>query len=279
MRAALPFALFSVAVVTLASAGVRQAHARGDEIDVAVAANFAGPLERIAREFEKDTGNHVVIATGATGTLFSQIEKGAPFDVLFAADEATPKRLEDDGFAAPGSLFTYAIGKLVLWSAEAGALSKDRGDGAETLKRGDFRHLAIANPKIAPYGAAAIAAMGALKVLPNLRPKLVQGESVAQAYEFVASGNAEFGFVALSQVVQQVVQPLQDASPVRGSYWIVPEDLYPPLKQDAVLLRRGYAQGRAPVLARASAASFCEYVRKNEKARAMIRVYGYGLAP
>ena len=251
--------------------------ARADEVDVAVAANFAGAMDRIADSFQKDTGHRVVVTPGATGTLFAQIENGAPFDVLFAADQETPRKLEGDGFAVPGTRFTYALGRLALWivnTGDAGAGTYWSDDAAEALlRRGDFRHLAIANPKIAPYGAAGIAVLAALKILAAVRPKLVQGESVAQTYQFVASGNAELGFVALSQLRERPGFAHDGLGPmpvIQGSYWVVPLDLYPPLRQDAVLLRRGEKKP--------AAASLCEYLRKT-KIRDVIRAYGYGMTP
>jgi molybdate transport system substrate-binding protein len=222
-----------------------------------VAANFAHPIQRIAEEFTKDTGHHAVIATGATGTFFAQIESGAPFEVLLAADRATPERLAADGFALAPSRFTYALGVLVLWSAKQGYVD---GAGA-VLHNGAFRHVAIANPKLAPYGAAAMDALASLGLLDGVRPKLVQGQSIAQAHQFVASGNAELGFVALSQVSGPDV-------PATGSYWIVPGRLYAPIEQQAVVLRNGASNP--------AAAALCEYL-KGAKARDVIRSYGYEL--
>jgi molybdate transport system substrate-binding protein len=232
--------------------------AEAADVQVAVAANFARPMQRIAEEFAKDTGHQAVIATGATGAFFAQIENGAPFEVLLAADRSTPERLEADGFGVAGSRFTYALGTLVLWSAKPGMVDA----AGSVLKKGDFQHLAIANPKVAPYGAAAVEALRSLGLFDALRPKLVQGESIAQAYQFVASGNAELGFVALSQVA------VPDAH-AAGSYWIVPAHLYTPIRQDAVLLRKGAGNPAARAL--------CEYM-KSVKAKDVIRAYGYELS-
>ena len=170
--------------------------ANAGEVSVAVAANFTGPMEKIAPAFEKATGHKVLIAYGTVGKFYAQIKNGAPFEVLVSSDSETPKRLEKDGFAIPESRFTYAIGKLVLWSSKPG-LVDDKGD---VLKKGDFLHLAIANPKVAVYGSAAVEAMKKLGVDASLEPKFVYGESITQAYQFVATGNAELGFVALSQI-------------------------------------------------------------------------------
>jgi molybdate transport system substrate-binding protein len=231
---------------------------RAAEVEVAVAANFAGAIQRIADEFAKETGNRAIIATGATGKLCAQIENGAPFEVLLAADDRAPTKLEAEGLAVPGSRFTYALGRLVLFSAKP-----DEVDASgSVLPSGHFVHLAIANPKVAPYGAAALATLTSLGLLEAVRSKLVFGEDIAQTYQFVATGAADVGFVALSQV----------ASPgkrIEGSYWIVPDRLYPAIRQDAVLLSRG---ARLP-----QARAFYEYL-KGARAREWIKAYGYGLS-
>jgi molybdate transport system substrate-binding protein len=233
--------------------------ARAADVQVAVAANFAQPMRRIAAEFTKDTGHRAVIVAGATGTFAAQIESGAPFEVLLAADTATPERLEADGFAVAGSRFVYALGVLVLWSARPGAVDA----AGAVLRRGAYRHLAIANPKLAPYGASAVETLASLGLLEAVRPKIVQGQSIAQAYQFVASGNADLGFVALSQVAAP-------GAPVSGSYWVVPASLYAPIRQTAVLLRQGASNPGARAL--------CEYL-KSTTARDVIRAYGYNLSP
>jgi molybdate transport system substrate-binding protein len=202
--------------------------ANAGEVSVAVAANFTGPMEKIAPAFEKVTGHKVLIAYGTVGKFYAQIKNGAPFEVLVSSDSETPAQLEKDGFAIPDSRYTYAIGKLVLWSSKPG-LVDDKGD---VLKKGDFQHLSIANPKMAVYGAAAVEAMKKLGVDAALEPKFVYGESITQAYQFVATGNAELGFVALSQIYK-------DGQYAAGSYWLVPPSFYPQLRQDAVLLVRG----------------------------------------
>jgi molybdate transport system substrate-binding protein len=228
------------------------------EVQVAVASNFAVPLQKIAIEFEKATGHKVVIASGATGKFYAQIKNGAPFEVFLSADDETPARLEKEGAAVSGTRFTYAIGKLVLWSAKEGFVDAN----GEVLKKGDrFRHLAIANPKTAPYGAAALEVMQQMGVLAAVSPKFVQGENIAQTQQFIASGNAELGFIALSQV-------WKDGKLTSGSAWRVPADLHAPLRQDAVLL----ATGRGNVAAEA----LLGYL-KSEPARALIRGFGYDL--
>jgi molybdate transport system substrate-binding protein len=246
--------ILCAAVLCAATVATRAA---ADDVAVAVASNFAGPMQRIAADFARETGHHAVIATGATGTFHAQIEGGAPFEVLLAADRATPRRLEADGFAVAGSDFTYAIGTLVLWSAKAGYVDR----AGAVLKGARFQHLAIANPKLAPYGAAAVEALGALGLFDALRPKVLYGESIAQAYQFVATGNAELGFVALSQVAVPGAPPI-------GSYWVVPAKLYAPLLQDAVLLKKGADHPAARAL--------CDYV-KSARARDVIRSYGYAV--
>ncbi|MBP5997205.1 MAG: molybdate ABC transporter substrate-binding protein [Azonexus sp.] len=247
MKNALFFAL------TAAIAGF--AHA--DEVQVAVAANFTAPMQQIAAQFEKDSGHKAVLSFGATGKFYAQIVNGAPFELLLAADDETPARLEKEGQGVPGSRFTYAIGKLVLWSADP-ALVDGKG---EILKKGGFRHLALANPKTAPYGAAAVETMSKLGVLSTLQPLFVQGENISQTQQFITTGNAELGFVALSQV-------FKDGRITGGSAWIVPAGLYEPIRQDAVLLARGKDKPAAAALA--------AYL-KGDKAKAVIRSFGYEL--
>ena len=230
---------------------------RADEVQVAVAANFSAPMQRIVALFENDSGHQASLAFGATGKFYAQIANGAPFEILLAADDETPAKLEKEGLGVAGSRFTYAVGKLVLWSANA-----DLVDSAgAVLNTGSFKHLALANPKTAPYGAAAIEAMTKLKVLAELQPRIVQGENISQAHQFVVSGNAELGFVALSQVYQ-------DGKLSGGSMWAVPAHLYAPIRQGAVLLAKG--KGKP------AAAALLAYL-KGDKARAIIRSYGYEL--
>lgn len=231
--------------------------AHAGEVSVAVAANFTGPMEKIAPAFEKATGHKAQIAYGTVGKFYAQLKNGAPFEVLVSADDETPIRLEKDGLAEPSSRFTYAIGKLVLWSAKPG-LVDDKG---EVLKRGDFQRLAIANPKVAVYGAAATEAMKKLGVDAALQSKLVFGENITQAYQFTATGNAELGFVALSQIYK-------DGQYAPGSYWLVPPALYPQIRQDAVLLSRGKDNPAAIAL--------LAYL-KTDAAKQVIRVHGYEL--
>lgn len=225
------------------------------EVHVAVAANFAPPLKALAADFERDTGHRMVMSAGATGKLYAQIKSGAPFDVLLAADEETPARLEKEGDAVAGSRVSYATGKLALWSAQAGLVD---GQG-QVLATGNFKHLALASPALAPYGAAAVQALTRLGLLTPLTPRFVQGESIGQTYSFIASGNAELGFVALSQVQE-------NGKINRGSGWIVPPHLYRPLRQDAVLLVRANHNPAAIALL---------VFLKTDKTRAVIRSFGY----
>ncbi|AMO25230.1 molybdate ABC transporter substrate-binding protein [Ramlibacter tataouinensis] len=202
--------------------------AAAGEVQVAVAANFAAPMTRIAEDFTAATGHTVKLSAGSTGKFYSQIVSGAPFEVLLAADDETPTRLVKEGHAVASSQFTYAVGRLALWSATPGLVDNK---GA-VLASGKFKHLAIANPKLAPYGVAAYEALKSLGLEGAVAPKVVLGESIAQTYQFVATGNAELGFVAVSQVTVP-------GKPATGSWWLVPPHLYTPIRQDAVLLKAG----------------------------------------
>ncbi|KTT23942.1 molybdate ABC transporter substrate-binding protein [Pseudomonas oryzihabitans] len=226
-----------------------------DEVQVAVAANFSAPLKAIGETFARDTGHQLVISSGATGQLYSQIKNGAPFEVFLSADDTTPAKLEAEGAAVKGSRFTYAIGSLALWSPKTGYVD---GEGA-VLKRNAFTHLAVANPKTAPYGLAATQVLAKLGLTDAVQAKLVEGQSITQAYQFVATGNAELGFVALSQIYQ-------DGKLKEGSAWIVPADLYQPIRQDAVLLAPGKDQPAAKAL--------LAYL-KGPQAAAVLTAYGY----
>ena len=230
--------------------------AHADEVQVAVAANFTAPMQKIAAEFEKDTGHKVVAAFGSTGKFYAQIKNGAPFEVLLAADDETPTRLAAESAAVAGTQFTYAVGKLVLWSVRPTVVDA----AGEVLKTGAFEHIALADPKLAPYGAAAIQAMKALGVYDALVPKLVTAENITQSYQFVSTGNAQLGFVALSQV-------LKDGK-IEGSAWLVPARLYQPIRQDAVILEKGKGKPAAEALMK---------FLKSDKAKAVIRSYGYDL--
>ncbi len=231
--------------------------ARAEEVSVAVAANFSAPMQKIAVEFEKATGHKAQLVSGSTGKFYAQIKSGAPFQLLLAADDETPAKLVKEGDGVPGSQFTYAVGKLVLWSPTPGFVD----DKGEVLKAGKFAHLALANPKLAPYGFAATETLKALGLADALQPRLVIGESITQAQQFVVSGNAELGFIAFSQIHK-------DGKLIDGSYWLVPAKHYTPIRQDAVVLAKG--KGSAAVEALAG-------FLKSDKARAIIKSYGYEL--
>ena len=232
-------------------------NAQADTVQVAVAANFQQPMQQIAIQFEKETGHKLLLSSGATGKFYTQIKNGAPFDVFLSADDETPARLLKEGDAVAGTAFTYAFGKLVLWSPN-NALVDTQG---AVLKTGKFRHLAIANPKTAPYGAAAVEVMIKMGGMEALRPSLVQGENIAQTHQFVATGAAEIGFVAYSQVVK-------DGKISSGSAWLVPAHHYTPIRQDAVLLNKGKNSTAARAL--------LDYV-KGKKAAAITQSFGYDL--
>lgn len=233
--------------------------ALADEVQVAVAANFMAPMKAIVTDFEKDTGHKTVVAFGTVGKFYAQLHNGAPFEVLVAADEETPGKLVKDGLALDDTRSVYAIGKLVLWSAKPGLVQT--GDAA--LKKGNFEHLALANPKLAVYGAAAIEVMKRLGVLPSLESRFVLAENITQAYMFVSTGTAELGFVAYSQVVGK-----DGSGFASGSAWMVPQELYSPIRQEVIVLTKGKTNPAASALAR--------YLQ-SPKAKAIIRAYGYEL--
>jgi molybdate transport system substrate-binding protein len=227
------------------------------EVSVAVASNFTAPMKIIAQAFERDTGHKAILSFGATGQFYAQIKNGAPFAVLLAADDETPARLEREGVAVPGTRFTYATGKVVLWSKKADLVDAK----GEILKTGKFDKLALANPKLAPYGAAAIQVLEKMNLTKQLGPKLVEASNIGQTFQFVSSGNAALGFVALSQV-------FENGKLKEGSGWVIPSNLYSPIKQDAVLLTSGKANLAAQAL--------LQYLR-SDKAKAIIVSFGYDL--
>lgn len=228
--------------------------AQAEQVQVAVAANFVPPFKEIAAEFEKASAHSVQVSAGSSGKFYAQIKNGAPFEVFLSADDERPKLLEDEGLGVKGSRFTYAIGRLVLWSQDPALVT-----GAGTLRNGTFKHLAIANPKTAPYGTAAMQAMMKLGVWESLQPKLVMGENQGQTSGFLESGNAELGFLALSQVLDEKLRG-------KGSRWDVPEELHDPIRQDAVLLTKGQNNPAAKAL--------MEFMQSRQ-ARAVIERYGY----
>jgi molybdate transport system substrate-binding protein len=244
-------------LLALVSFALLSAHAQAAEVAVAVASNMTAPMQKIAAAFEASTGHRAQLSFGSTGKFHAQIRNGAPFDVLLAADDETPKKLDHEGLTAPGTRFTYAIGRLVLWSVSASTVDAN----GDVLKHPGEMRLAIADPKLAPYGAAALQTLGKLGLGAQWRPHVVQGENISQAFQFASSGNAQLGFVALSQV-------MADGKVARGSSWIVPANLYDPLRQDAVILKRGADNEAARALA--------AYLR-SDAARAVLRGYGYAI--
>jgi molybdate transport system substrate-binding protein len=232
------------------------------EVTVAVAANFTAPMQKIAQAFEQDTGHKAKLAFGSTGKFYAQIKNGAPFAVLLAADDETPERLEKEGLALAGTRLTYATGRLALWSKQP-HLVDNRGDvlRSNNLEAIGIFKIAIADPRLAPYGAAALEVIQGLGVQAAVTPRLVQGESIGQTYQFVSTENAQLGFVALSQISF-------DGRITQGSAWVVPQTMHTPLKQDAVLLNSGKDN--------AAALALLKYLQ-GDKAKSIIRQYGYAL--
>ena len=227
------------------------------EVNVAVAANFAAPAKQIAQLFEKETGNRVSLSTGATGKFYAQIREGAPFDVLLAADEKTPELLEQQGLAVISSSFVYAEGRLVLWSAKPGFVD----DKGAVLGSGGDEKIAIADPKLAPYGRAAMEVLQNMGLMQKLGSRVVTGESIGQTYQFAASGNAELAFIALSQI-------MQNGRVSSGSWWLVSANLYHPIRQAAVELTSAKDKKAAD--------AFLAFLKSREAA-AIIESYGYGM--
>ncbi len=252
-----PRKVLAAAVAALLAAGgaLAAADARADRTHIAVAANFTTAAKRIAAAFAADTGHEAVLSFGSTGKLYAQIANGAPFQAFLAADAGRPRKAEAEGLAVPGTRFTYATGKIVLYSTDPALVDRD---GTVIGNSDAFARLAIANPKTAPYGVAAVEAMTRLGVHDRVRGQIVRGDNIAQTYQFVATGNAQLGFVALSQVIGEDT----------GSRWVVPGDLHAPIRQDAVLLRAGADS--------AAARAFLDYLA-GAKARAIIERHGYGI--
>lgn len=248
----LPSSLSVLLCAMLAHAGVLAAEAQ-----VAVAANFAEPIKAIAAVLEKTTGHTLKISTGASGAFYTQIKNGAPFDAFLSADNERPELLEKDGLAQPGTRFTYATGKLVLWSVKPGRVDSQ---GA-VLKTADLGKVAFANPKTAPYGAAAVQVMEKTGLKDTITPKLVQGESIGQAFNFVKTGNADVGFVAMSQV-------LEGGKLREGSVWVIPQAHYDLIRQDAVILKKGAGNEAAQALFK---------LLQSPNIKDLIRSYGYDL--
>jgi molybdate transport system substrate-binding protein len=228
---------------------------QAEDIHVAVAANFTAPMQKIAKSFEQASGHKVLLSFGSTGNLYAQIKNGAPFQMFLAADDETPAKLEQEGLGLASTRFVYATGKLVLWSAQPNVVDEP----GNILKIQRFQHLAIANPKLAPYGVAAVETLNKLGVLQEVQPKFVQGDNIAQTYQFVASGNAPLGFVALSQV-------MVDGKIAKGSAWVVPAHLHAPLRQEAIVLQKGKDNAAVNAL--------FNHLR-SDHAKQVMRAYGY----
>ena len=251
LKTAFTRSLIALALLLLSQTG------RAATVLVAVASNFSKPMTEIAAEFEKATGHSAKLSFGSSGKFVSQLENGAPFEVLLSADDKGPQKLEQAGLAVANSHFTYALGKLVLWSATPGYVD----DQGKILTTGGFKHLALADPKLAPYGAAAIEVLKGLNLQDKLSPLFVLGENIAQTHQFISTGNAELGFVALSQVIE-------NGKVASGSGWIIPTDRHAPIRQDAVLLTLG-AENPAAI-------ALLSYL-KSTPALAIIEKYGYDL--
>ena len=226
------------------------------EVKVAVASNFLGPLKEIAARFEKASGHRAIVISGSTGKLYAQIKNGAPFDLFLAADSRHPALLEKEGFGVSGSVRAYAIGRLTLWSPDP---EKINGDAVKILQEQNFQHLAIANPKSAPYGRAALQTLVKLGMWDQLQGRIVQGENIGQTFQFVATGNAELGFVALSQV-------LDPQNKMQGRRWDVPAEFHDSITQDLVLLKHGESNSAAVALIR---------FIQTDSVRKLIEEYGY----
>jgi molybdate transport system substrate-binding protein len=229
--------------------------AEAKSVHVAVAANFSNTMKSLVKEFEKTSEYQIALSSGSSGKFYAQIKQGAPYELFFSADQAKPDALEKDGLVTANSRFTYAIGHLVLWSVRPDFVNK-----IETkLKGGAFNKLAIANPKLAPYGAATLQVLSHLGLIDETQARWVRAENIAQTYQFVHSGNADLGFVALSQL-------LGKKNMIEGFYWLVPDNMHQPIKQDVVLLKRA-AQNQG-------AKTFLDFIH-TEKAQTIIAEYGY----
>jgi molybdate transport system substrate-binding protein len=237
--------------------GLMSSPACAGEVRAAVASNFSAPMERLAALFQKESGHTVKVSLGSSGKFYSQIKGGAPFDVLLAADDAIPKRLAQEGLADGGSRFVYAVGRLALWSAQPGFVD----DKGSVLNRGNFEKLAIADPKLAPYGVAAKETLEKLVMWNAMQRKLVKGENITQTYQFVATENAELGFIALSQI-------MHDGKVSGGSWWLVPPEMHKPIRQSAVLLSSAKDT--------AAAQAFLAFL-KGKQAAVIMRSFGYEL--
>lgn len=229
-----------------------------EEIQVAVAANFTAPMKDIAAMYEKESGNKVLASFGGTGQFYAQIKNGAPYQVLFAADAKTPAKIEREGLGIAGSSRPYAFGKLILWSASADFVKEDKN----FILSDKVKKIAVANPKLAPYGEAAYQTMQAWGNFKDAEPKFVTGDNIGKTFQFAKTANADVGFVALSQVYK-------DGKLKSGSGWVIPSDLYAPIRQDSVVLNPGKDSK--------AVADFMKFMAESPKVRALIESYGYAL--
>lgn len=243
-------------VVLAAAAFAASFSVSAQDVKVAVAANFTAPIKEIAPLYEKATGDKLILSFGSTGAFFAQIKNGAPFEVLLAADDETPAKAVAQGLAVEGTSFTYAVGRLVMWSSDENFKA-----APETLAGDAVKYVAIANPKVAPYGAAAYEALENLDLVDVVKPKVVQGDNIGKTYQFVKSGSAQAGFIALSQC-------WKNGEFTSGSGWVVPQDLYSPIRQDAVLLKKGEGSE--------AARRFLDFLKNDEQAAKIREAYGYG---
>lgn len=230
---------------------------RAEEITIAAAADLNFAMKELVSEYEKTSGHQVKLTLGSSGNFFAQIQNGAPFDLYFSADIAYPKKLEEAGLTVSGSLYRYAIGRIVLWARHESPLEVTQGFA--TLRQPSIKKIAIANPKHAPYGRAAVAAMEHFKVYDDAKDKLVLGENVSQTAQFVESGAADIGIIALSLALAPVMK-------AKGTYWEIPVDAHPPLEQGAVILRSSKHKE--------SATQFLEFI-KSRQGLAIMSHYGF----
>lgn len=244
-----------VVVVFVFSTGSAEA----EDITIAAASDLNFAFKEIVTEYEKSTGNHVKLTLGSSGNFFSQIQNGAPFDLYFSADIGYPRKLEEAGLVVPGSLYPYAVGRIVLWTGNGSHL--DLAKGLEVLREPMIKKIAIANPKHAPYGRAAVAAMDYFKVYDQVKDKLILGENISQAAQFIESGACDAGIVALSLA-------LAPAMKAAGQYWEIPATAHAPLEQGAVILK----QAKHPEAAR----QFLEFI-KGSQGQEIMKRYGFTL--
>lgn len=243
-------------IVSLMMATFSMGAAQAADLKVAVAANFTAPMKELATKYEQLSGDKLLLSFGATGALYAQIKNGAPFDILLAADAKTPKKLVNETFGVADTTFTYAIGKLIVWSADT-QLIKD----ADSLKSDQIKKLAVADPKLAPYGAASMQVLQALGLKDLLADRMVVAGNIGKTFQFVKTRNAQAGFCALSQVYK-------NGKMTGGSGWIVPTDLYTPIRQDAVLLSASKDKEAAK--------RFLDYLRTSKDAADVRKAFGYG---